>query len=302
MALLIVYFMVLFLATLFLAPLLFAFACRILKADKKIKFQGYFKTGLYFFLIGIAAAFLAAFIVIGLRAIEVKIPWLEATLHILFWIGLGIWIVSKNLKWDWTKGVLALMGFIGIFFLTLLPVRYVTGIFAKVYSIPSGSMEDTIKVDDWMLIDRLYYGHSFFNKTPRYFASHKPQRGEIVVFRIPLDISKVSVKRCVGVPGDILLYKDKVLYVNGRKQAEPYVKHIFPSIDSGYLHEGMYGSRDNFGPVTVQPGHYFMMGDNRDNSLDSRYWGTLDEKLILGKAICIFLRKSEDKFLYQPLP
>jgi len=312
------YFTILILATLFLVPLLFAAACRLLKTDETIKFRVYFKTGLYLLFAGFAGSCLAAFIVMGLKALDVKIGWLETPLHFLFWIGLGIWIVSKNLKWNWMIGILTLVGFIVIFILSLFPVRGAVGFFAKLYSVPSGAMEDTLQVGDLVLADQLYYGHSFFNKTSRYFASHKPCEGEIVIFRYPLDTSHNFVKRCVGTPGDVVLYKNKVLYLNGVRQNEPYVKHTdsmveAPGSDAGFnppsvigpgspLADGSKTSRDNFGPVTVQPGHYFMMGDNRDNSLDSRYWGELDEKLILGKATCVFFRKTEDKVIYQPLP
>jgi len=173
------------------------------------------------------------------------------------------------------------------------------------FTIPSGSMEDTLLVGDYILVKKYEYGYSFFNKTDRFLQLKKPQRREVVVFQYPVDPSKDFIKRCVGVPGDILEYKNKVLYVNGTKQEEPYVKHSDPGVRSiGGIHEfyspdqmpdpnGPLGdqarsSRDNFGPVTVQQGHYFMMGDNRDNSWDSRYWNQLDEKRIKGRAWVIY--------------
>ncbi len=124
------------------------------------------------------------------------------------------------------------------------------------------------------------------NATERFLEFKKPQRHDIVVFVFPLDHTKDYIKRLIGIPGDVIEEKNKVLYVNGVKQDEPYAIHTAPEV----LPRGDYlgGNRDNFGPVTVEAGHYFMMGDNRDNSYDSRYWGQLDEKLIKGKAWFIY--------------
>jgi signal peptidase I len=172
------------------------------------------------------------------------------------------------------------------------------------FTIPSGSMEDTLQIGDYILVKKYEYGYSLLNKTARFLQFKKPEKGDILVFVYPKDPSKDFIKRCRGVAGDVLEYKDKVLYVNGVKQEEPFVKHDSPNIEPrGYkvlysgeqqpdpdapLAEFTDATRDNFGPVTVLPGHYFMMGDNRDNSWDSRYWGQLDEKLIKGKAWAIY--------------
>ncbi len=160
------------------------------------------------------------------------------------------------------------------------------------FTIPTGSMEDTLLVGDYLLVKKYEYGYSLFNKTPRFLQFKKPQKGDILVFVYPEDPSKDFIKRCRGVAGDVLEYKNKELYINGVKQDEPYVKHISSRIDSpadyNIVDRPRYGSRDNFGPVTVEAGQYFMMGDNRDNSLDSRFWGPVDEKLIKGKAWVIY--------------
>ena len=154
------------------------------------------------------------------------------------------------------------------------------------FTIPSGSMEDTLQIGDYILVKKYEYGYSLLNKTDRFLQFKKPQRREIIVFVYPMDHSKYFIKRCIGTPGDIIAMKSKVLFVNGVKQDEPYVIHSDPKI----YPRGDYDMdrRDNFGPVTVTAGHYFMMGDNRDNSYDSRYWGQLDEKLIKGKAWAIY--------------
>jgi signal peptidase I len=153
------------------------------------------------------------------------------------------------------------------------------------FTIPSGSMEDTLLVGDYILVKKYEYGYSIWNSTNRFFEFRKPQHRDIVVFVYPGDHTKDFIKRCIGLPGDVLEMKNKDLYVNGVKQDEPYVKHV----DYITYPRGTQSvDRDNFGPVTVDAGHYFMMGDNRDNSMDSRYWGQLDEKLVKGRAWVIY--------------
>ncbi len=190
------------------------------------------------------------------------------------------------------------------FWIAMAVALSLKAVWVQPFTIPSGSMEDTLQVGDYILVKKYEYGYSFLNKTPRFFDLHKPQRGDIVVFVYPNDHSKDFIKRCRGVAGDILIYKDKVLYVNGVRQDEPFAKHIDPMVqppgyDGEFISSQNLGpdspladisktSRDNFGPVTILPGHYFMMGDNRDNSMDSRYWGQLDEKLIKGQAWFIY--------------
>jgi signal peptidase I len=154
------------------------------------------------------------------------------------------------------------------------------------FTIPSGSMEDTLLVGDYIFVKKYEYGYTFLNRTERFLDFKKPQRGEVVVFVFPEDRSKDYIKRCVGVPGDVLEMKDKVFFVNGERPEEPYAKHIDPHIFP--VSDYFSGWRDNWGPVTVQAGHYFMMGDNRDNSLDSRKWGQLDEKLVKGRAWFVY--------------
>ena len=155
------------------------------------------------------------------------------------------------------------------------------------FTIPSGSMEDTLQVGDYILVKKYSYGYSLLNMTDRFLEFNKPQRRDIVVFVYPEDHTKDFIKRCIGIPGDVIELRKAELYVNGVKQVEPYVKHIFTP-DEVLTEEGPDSPKVTFGPVTILPGHYFMMGDNRDNSLDSRYWGQLDEKFIKGKAWMIY--------------
>jgi signal peptidase I len=160
-------------------------------------------------------------------------------------------------------------------------------VWVQPFTIPSGSMEDTLQVGDYILVKKYEYGYSFFNQTPRFLEFHKPQRRDVVVFMFPEDHSKDFIKRCIGTPGDVVELRNDQLYVNGDLQVEPYVKHIMTPL-TALSEDGADSVKVNFGPVTVEPGHYFMMGDNRDNSYDSRYWGQLDEKLIKGRAWFIY--------------
>ncbi len=169
--------------------------------------------------------------------------------------------------------------------IALIVALSLKAVWVQPFTIPSGSMEDTLLVGDYILVKKYEYGYSIWNSTDRFLQHRKPQHRDIVVFVYPGDHTKDYIKRCIGLPGDVIEVKDKDLYVNGTKQEESYVKHIDPNTyPRGYLSV----DRDNFGPVTVLPDHYFMMGDNRDNSADSRYWGQLDEKLIKGRAWLIY--------------
>jgi signal peptidase I len=154
----------------------------------------------------------------------------------------------------------------------------------QAFKIPSGSMEDTLLIGDHLLVNKFIYGTHipFTDKDVWRFTD--PKRGEIIVFKYPQNPRRDFIKRCIGVPGDTIEVKDKTLYVNGQAQVEPYVIHR----DLEVLPRATGSPRDNFGPVKVPPEAYFMMGDNRDFSADSRFWGFLPRKLIKGKAWVLY--------------
>lgn len=128
--------------------------------------------------------------------------------------------------------------------------------------IPSESMVPTIEVNDKVIVTNFSY---WFNE---------PQRGDVIVFKYPNDTRVDYIKRCIGLPGETVEFRDSRLYINGEPVAEPYLPEDL--------------TFDDYGPVTVPEGQYFMCGDNRNNSADSRAWGFLDRKLIIGKAQCIY--------------
>ncbi len=156
----------------------------------------------------------------------------------------------------------------------------------EAYKIPSQSMEDTLLVGDFLLANKFIYGARLPVVGWQLPAIRDPKAGDVIIFIYPGDGVTKYIKRCVATGGDTLEIKDKILYVNGKKFPEAkYQKYIDPNIQP--RRPGGLDSRDNFGPYVVPPGKYFMMGDNRDNSYDSRYWGPVPRQNILGKALLI---------------
>lgn len=164
---------------------------------------------------------------------------------------------------------------------------FVMSFIIQAFKIPSGSMENTLLIKDHLFVCKFIYGIRVpFYKEKRILDIKKPDRREILVFEYPREPSKDYIKRCIGLPGDTIEIKDKELYVNGKLQDEPYVMHKDPRTypNAPYVPDNMK-KRDNFGPITVPEGEYFVMGDNRDFSSDSRFWGPLPERYIKGKAL-----------------
>lgn len=191
-------------------------------------------------------------------------------------------------------------GFVAEWVVTILLLLFGTTNLLQAFVIPTGSMEDTLLVGDHLLVDKLAYSPAdgFSKHLLPYCEVH---RGDIIVFRYPVDISQTFVKRCIGVPGDRIHLSDKRLFLNGRAVDEPYVYHksayidayrdYFPSAPGAALPrsaQDMLANHVMSGDVVVPPGYYFAMGDNRDNSLDSRYWGFVPRANIIGKPIIIY--------------
>ena len=154
---------------------------------------------------------------------------------------------------------------------------FVRTFFIQAFRIPSESMEDTLLVGDFLFANKLLYGPKLPFVDVRLPSIRDPKPGDIIIFKYPQDPKVDYIKRCVAVEGQTVELIDDQLYVDGVLRDESYSKYVF-------------GSRPDrhFGPYTVPPGHIFMMGDNRDNSADSRAWGPLDMSLISGKAMFIY--------------
>lgn len=159
----------------------------------------------------------------------------------------------------------------------------------QTFYIPSGSMEKTLLVGDHLFVNRFVYGPTATELERRLLPQRDVQRGDIVVFRSPENPSIDVVKRCVGVPGDTIDVRAKQLFINGKAVNDAsYAIHGDPITYSELSFSDQGRRRDNFGPETVPAGHYFCMGDNRDHSYDSRFWGTLPRHLVKGRALFIY--------------
>ncbi len=148
----------------------------------------------------------------------------------------------------------------------------------QAFRIPSGSMMETLLVGDQILVDKLVY------------KFREPERGEIIVFVYPKDPSRDFIKRLIGLPGDKLEVRNRVVYINDKPLGESYVFHEDDEFIATY-------PRDNFGPIAIPAGKYFMMGDNRENSMDSRWWGFLDKDKVIGRAFIIYWSRDISRFM-----
>ena len=153
----------------------------------------------------------------------------------------------------------------------------------QAFRIPSASMQDTLLIGDFLFVNKFEYGPKIPFTHIRLPGLRAPRRGDVIVFQFPQDPTKDFIKRCVATGGETLEVRNKQVYVDGKPLRESYAIHSDPSV-----RPAGYDYRDNFGPVTVARRQMFMMGDNRDNSNDSRYWGQLEMDLVKGRAMFIY--------------
>ena len=160
----------------------------------------------------------------------------------------------------------------------------------QAFRIPSESMRNTLLVGDFLFVNKFEYGPKIPFTHIRLPGFRSPKHGDVIVFQFPQDPSKDFIKRCIATGGQTLEIRNKQLTLDGKRLTEPYTIHTDPNVKPAG-----YENRDNFGPITVDPGKLFMMGDNRDNSNDSRYWGTLDMDLVKGRAMFLYWSWDGDK-------
>ncbi len=217
--------------------------------------------------------------------------------------------------WEWLRSVVIALA---LFFV-------VRAFFIEAFKIPTGSMEGTLLVGDFLLVNKMVYGAELPFTGVKLPALRRPQRGDVIVFEWPRDRTKNFVKRIVGMPGDTLEMRHGQLIRNGKAQKEPYALHTSPGVDVtdeefnwqlGYLlganepvklpprsplavarleaSTGYHPTRNNWGPLVVSPDNYFVLGDNRDNSLDSRYWGLVADSLVRGQPLVVYYSYNPD--------
>ena len=160
----------------------------------------------------------------------------------------------------------------------------------QAFKIPSGSMEDTLAIGDHLLVSKFIYGTKIPFVDARVLTIRDPRRGDVIVFEYPEDPSKDFIKRVVGVPGDVVEGKDKKVYVNGKHYENPHEVHKEKDVVPKEMNP-----RDTFGPVTVPADSYFVMGDNRDRSYDSRFWKFVRRDQIKGLAFIKYWSWDSEK-------
>lgn len=154
----------------------------------------------------------------------------------------------------------------------------------QAFKIPTGSMENNLLIGDHLLVNKFVFGPTGTERA--ILPVRDPRRGDVVVFKYPDEPERDFIKRVIGLPGETLELRAKKVYINGQALDEPYVHFIEPASESQEVTS--LDLRERYGPVRVPEGQYFMMGDNRDNSQDSRYWGFLPRHYIKGRALMIY--------------
>lgn len=210
--------------------------------------------------------------------------------------------------WDWAKSI-AVALVVWFFLRTFL---------VEAFRIPSGSMENTLLIGDFLFVNKLLYGAEVPLIHKRLPAVREPRRGEILVFDSVEEEGLKVVKRLIGISGDTLSMKNGQLYRDGKAVNEPWVIRTDPSAQADYAQrekmrnwqseylvggvnrQNYHPDLNNWGPIVVPTGQYFMMGDNRDGSYDGRYWGFLPKSNVRGRPLLVYY--SFDGSTYKPLP
>jgi signal peptidase I len=162
----------------------------------------------------------------------------------------------------------------------------------QAFKIPSGSMIPTLLIGDHILVNKFLYGTKIPFTDKRILVLRNPEKGDVIVFKYPENPKKDFIKRVIATEGDVVEERNKVIYLNGKAVMEPFVQHV-----DSLLRLGINDPRDNFGPLTIPKDKLFVMGDNRDQSYDSRFWGFVDLKAVVGKALIIYWSWNPDNFV-----
>jgi signal peptidase I len=170
----------------------------------------------------------------------------------------------------------------------------------QAFKIPTGSMEENLLIGDHLLVNKFIFGPSESRLERALLPLGTIKRHDVLVFKYPEEPDRDFIKRVIGLPGETVEVREKKVYINGKPLDEPYAHYLQPVSVPSELHEvTSIDVRDHYGPVTVSPNQYFTMGDNRDNSADSRYWGFLRRDYIKGKALVIYWSYESGREDYQ---
>jgi signal peptidase I len=169
------------------------------------------------------------------------------------------------------------------FVIALVVALIIRTLFLQAFKIPSSSMENTLLVGDHIFVNKFIYGYHIPFTEGRFLEFWKPRHGDIIVFVFPEDTSKDFIKRVIGVPGDVIEVKHKSIIRNGELLIESFAQYKEDTEQSMFVR-----AWEEMPPITVPPGKYFVLGDNRDRSYDSRFWGFVDEEAVIGKAMFIY--------------
>jgi signal peptidase I len=169
----------------------------------------------------------------------------------------------------------------------------------QAFKIPTGSMENNLLIGDHLIVNKFIFGpDGGFDRAV--LPMRDMRRGDIVVFKYPEDPERDFIKRVIGLPGETLEVKDKRVYINGKRLEEPFVHYLEPPRAASEYHEvTSFDLRERYGPVKIPADKYFVMGDNRDNSQDSRYWGFLPREYVKGRALMIYWSYESETEDYQ---
>ena len=171
---------------------------------------------------------------------------------------------------------------------------------AEAFKIPSGSMIPTLEIGDHLLVNKFMYAPTASSVERALLPIGRIRRGDVLVFKYPVEPDRDYIKRVIGLPGETLQLKEKKIYIDGKPLDEPYVHFLEEPRGNSDLSEVTSSDvRENYGPVTVPPNQYFMMGDNRDNSADSRYWGFMPRDYVKGKALLIYWAYESEREDYE---
>jgi len=155
----------------------------------------------------------------------------------------------------------------------------------QAFKIPTGSMENNLLIGDHLLVNKFVFAPTLTEMEKAVLPIGSIRRGNVIVFKFPEEPERDFIKRVIGLPGETIELRKKRVYINDAMLDEPYVRFLSPPDQDG---GSAFDVREQYGPVTVPDGHYFMMGDNRDNSEDSRYWGFLPQEYVKGRALFVY--------------